>query len=516
MGAIVETSYGKVRGTEQGGVQVFRGIPFARPPLGALRFRPPQRPEAWTGVRDATVFGASASQNASALGPMLGFDIGETSEDCLFLNVWTPGVDGVRRPVLVWIHGGAFVMGSSSQTLYDGATLVRRGDVVVVTINYRLGAFGFLHLQELCGEALPSSGNAGIRDQIAALEWVRDNIAAFGGDPHKVTIFGESAGSISVATLLGTPRAQGLFHGAILQSGSANFVASRARASRVAEALLHELNIPPAEAHTLASVPADRILAAQQQVFLGQQSRGRPLPFVPVVDGDVLPRHPFDAVRDGLSKHVPMLIGTNLEEMKLFGLMDPQVRSLDEAGLVKRCERNISGCDATGVTHGRRAVETYRQVRAARGASTEPAELWFAIESDRSFRYPALRLAELQQAQQPQTYAYLFTWPSPLMDGILGSCHALDLPFVFGTFNDPMLGSFVGGGAAVGVLAERIQDAWIAFAHTGSPGHAGLGDWPAYDPERRATMLLDQECRVEHAPLEPERRFWEFWDGIIV
>ena len=500
MSAIVETSFGKLAGTERDGVRAFRGIPFARPPIGALRFQPPQRPSAWSGVRDAGAFGNSALQNPSALGP-IAFDVGPTDEDCLYLNVWTPAADGGRRPVLVWIHGGAFVLGSGAQRLYDGASLARRGDVVVVTINYRLGSFGFLNLRDAYGDAMPA-GNQGLLDQIAALEWVRDEIAAFGGDPANVTIFGESAGSISVATLLATPRVRGLFRRAILQSGSANFVASREQSARVADAVLHELELTATDLGKLRALPTQSLLDAQQQVSLRLQGKLRGLAFAPTIDGEVLPQSPFDAIRAGCAKDVSVLVGSNLDEMKLFGLMDPDARSLDEAALLRRCERSSPG-------HAARIVETYRRARAAREASVETPELWFAIESDRTFRYPAMRLAELQRAQQSDTYAYLFTWPSPFMDGLLGACHALELPFVFGTFTDPMMGRFAGNGAAASRLSERIQAAWLTFAHSGKPGHDGLGEWPAYDGSRRTTMILDADCRVEDAPLEAERNVWE-------
>jgi len=515
VGPIVETSYGKLQGVEEHGVRVFRGIPFAQPPVGARRFAPPQRHEPWAGVRAAARFGSAAPQNPSLLGPVLGLDLGDTSEDCLTLNVWTPAPDGGRRPVLVWIHGGAFVMGGGRQVLYDGQTLARRGDVVVVTINYRLGSLGFLQLDELTDGAIPATGNEGLLDQIGALEWVRDEIATFGGDPANVTLFGESAGSISVATLLGTPRARGLFHRAILQSGAANFVCSRSHARRAAESICTELGLDRRGAARLRDVPAAEILAAQQRAYLTMQGKLRGLPFAPVVDGVVLPEHPFTTIAGGLSTDVDVLVGTNLDEMKLFGLMDPQVRSLDADALVRRCERVIPGEDATGTTHGRRAVVTYRRTRAKRGQSVEPAELWFAIDSDRAFRYPAMRLAELQQAHQPHTYAYLFTWPSPFMEGVLGSCHALEIPFVFGTHGHPMITRFAGDGRAAERLAQDMQDAWIHFAHSGRPAVAGADDWPAYDPTHRATMLFGRDTHVEDAPYEEERRFWEFWDGVI-
>jgi len=565
---LVETRRGAVRGLAERGVAVFRGIPFARPPVGPLRFGPPAPPERWTGARDATRFGPAASQNGALIGPVMSLGIGDTREDCLYLNVWTPGADRRRRPVLVWIHGGAFVIGAGSQILYDGAALARRGDVVVVTINYRLGAFGFLRLRDRFGPRLPATGNEGLLDQVAALEWVRDEIEAFGGDPDRVTIFGESAGAMSCATLLAVPRARGLFHRVILQSGAANFVWPREIASRLADHVVDELGIASPEA--LRALPPERVLAVQRRFFMdlllgeehvlgalsptGQRvagamflglslarrrfdrlasplSRGlvdllkrrarrqgaawspamaplrplrtRGLPFQPVVDGDVLPTDPLRAIGEGVARHVPMLIGTNLDEAKLFAPLDPEASMLDEARLIVRCEETIGG------SLGRRAVEAYRAARAARGEKVEPAELWFAIETDRTMRHPAMALATLQAVHQPRTFAYLFTWPSPALGGMLGSCHALDLPFVFGTFAHPLLRPLVGRGPETRALAERIQDTWIAFARTGHPSHAGIGDWPGYDGVRRRTMVLDRRCRVESAPREPERAFWE-------
>jgi para-nitrobenzyl esterase len=573
MRAVVATSRGRLQGVEEQGVVVFRGIPFARAPVGPLRFQPPEPAAPWNGIRDARRFGPAAPQNAAEMGPLFRLGIGETAEDCLRLNVWTPAPDGARRPVLVWIHGGAFVLGAGSQLLYDGATLARRGDVVVVTINYRLGALGFLHLPTRLGGALRATGNEGLLDQIASLEWVRDEIASFGGDPGNVTIFGESAGSMSCATLLAAPRAQGLFHRAILQSGAANYVWPREVAAGVADAFLASLGAETPEA--LLTAPPERMLAAQRRVFVSlmlgedhllgdlpparqrligaaflglalarrplggaagaltrglvgllrrrQQARtarsspratpdglaglrARGLPFQPVVDGHVLPRPPLEAIQIGLARDVPLLVGTNRDEAKLFFFLDPEAGALDAAGLERRCVEILG-------SHAGRAVAVYRAARQARGESLEAAEVWSAIESDRTMRYPAMRLAEGQRAHQPRTYAYLFTWPSPFMGGLLGACHALELPFVFGTLGHPLLRPFAGKGPAAQVLAERIQDAWLAFARTGDPSHARIGEWPAYDATRRATMVLDRECRVELAPREPERAFWDSLPG---
>ncbi|MGH7367997.1 MAG: carboxylesterase/lipase family protein [Candidatus Rokuibacteriota bacterium] len=570
MDVLVETRRGAVRGVAENGLAVFRGLPFARPPVGPRRFRPPEPPEPWAGVREAARFGTSAAQNGALVGPLMSLGINRTGEDCLYLNVWTPGLDRARRPVLVWIHGGAFVLGSGSQMLYDGATLARRGDVVVVTINYRLGALGFLRLRDHFGPRLPATGNEGLLDQIAALEWVRDEIATFGGDPDNVTISGESAGAMSCATLLGVPRARGLFRRAILQSGAANYVWPRDTAARLADQMLAELGVGSPEA--LGAASPERLLAAQRRLFMdlmlgddhvlaalspaGQRvagalflglslarrrfgrvtaplSRGlagmlrqrgrrraapptsalaalralrtRGLPFQPVIDGDVVPGEPLAAIRDGAARDVPLLIGTNRDEARLFAPLDPEATTLDEAALLARGEEAIPG----GAEAARRAIAIYRDARRARGESVEPGDLWFAIESDRTMRHPAMRLAALQAAHQPETYTYLFTWPSPAMGGLFGSCHALELPFLFGTLEHPLLRPFTGKGPAANTLAAQIQDAWIAFARTGRPGHAGIGDWPAYDAARRRTMILDRRCRVEAAPREAERAFWD-------
>lgn len=510
-GVVVETAQGKVEGAARDGVRVFLGIPYARPPVGPLRLRPPQPMAPWAGVRPALAFGAGAPQSPSMMGRLLGIGFGEHDEDCLSLNVWTPACDGARRPVLVWLHGGGFVFGASNQPIYSGAPLARRGDAVVVSVNYRLGALGWLALPALAEEEGGVAGNLGLLDQIAALRWVRENVACFGGDPDNVTLFGESAGAMSVGTLLGTPAARGLFRRAILQSGAAHNASSPDVGAGVAHALLKEMGLAQDDLAGLRAAPVEALLAAQQRVLAELFGRMPGLPFQPVVDGDVLPRPPLEAVADGLSADVSILLGTNLEEWKIFGLGDPTLKTLDHDGLLERVERVVPGACDTGLRHAERAVATYRSAREGQHP-TEPADLFAAIEGDRIFRVPAVRLAEAARRHAPHVYKYLFTWRSPALGGLLGSCHALEIPFVFGTTDVPALRGFVGEGEGVGRLSGYMMDAWLSFARSGSPRAEGLGEWPAYDGERRATMLLGEACGAADAPHDAERAFW---DGLL-
>jgi para-nitrobenzyl esterase len=507
MRPIVETTSGRARGVLEDGVRVFRGIPYAAPVSGEGRWRAPRAPEPWAGVRDAALPGPAAPQAPGPTLALLGLLPEATAEDCLFLNVWAPDAAGSKRPVLVWLHGGGFTSGSGALPVYDGAALARAGGAVVVSLNYRLGALGFLHVGELAAREGGPPANFGLLDQIAALAWVRANAAAFGGDPRRVTLFGQSAGAMCAAALLAAPAARGLASRAILQSGAASNVHPTARALRVAAVFFEELGVAPADGRALRSAPLAAVLAAQARTIERLRGELEQPAFQPCVDGEVVPRPPLEAFAAGEAARVPLLLGTNLDEWKFYGLTDPKARALDEAGLLRRFGRGLPGADAAGRPWAARVVEAYREARAGR-ASVAPPELWFAVQTDRWFRFPAMRLAELHAAFAP-AFAYLFDWASPAFGGALGSCHTLEVPFVFGGDPDPRLRPFVGEGPEARALAARMQRSWLAFAHGDAPGGGELGPWPGYERGLRATMRLGLRPGLEHAPLEAERAFWD-------
>ncbi len=506
---IVTLPLGRLRGRLlDDGLLRFAGVPYAAPPVGPRRFRAPEPAEPWEGERDATRFGPFSWQDAGGLAALLGSSDPTCDEDCLTLNVTTPACDDGGRPVMVWIHGGGFTMGSAAIPWYDAGSFARRGDVVVVSVNYRLGALGFLHLGSIeGGDEYPTSGLNGILDQVAALRWVRDHIAAFGGDPDNVTVFGESAGGMSVATLLALPAASGLFHKAIAQSGAAHNTLPAHVAAEVTSTFMAELDVLGLDG-LLAAEPRD-LLAAQAAVgravmadpghLGGRGGLALAMPFQPV-SGGLLPDDPLGAIRDGSAAAVPLLTGTTLDEWNLFHLMSPG--GIDDPRLLERLDRMVGDSVHGG---GRTIADTYRVARP--GASAD--EVWCAVLTDWTFRIPAIRLAEAQVAHQPaRTFMYRFSWASTAFDGRLGSCHALEVPFMWNALDQPGAGLFLGDGPPPHALAEAMHDAWWHFARTGDPNHGGLPTWPAYDPVGRATLDFGDTIEVLHDPAPAERALW--------
>ncbi|QRK04380.1 carboxylesterase/lipase family protein [Archangium violaceum] len=497
---IVDTKSGQVRGALSEGIRVFKGIPYGGPTSGKNRFMPPVPPEPWSGVRDALEYGPRCAQR-SAIGTAVAREVVAAlvtpdnpaiSEDCLFVNVWTPGVaDGAKRPVMVWIHGGGFVEGSGSASLYDGTALSRRGDVVVVTLNHRLGALGYLYT----GGANTTSGNAGMLDIVAALQWVRDNIAAFGGDPGNVTIFGESGGGMKVTLMLAMPEAKGLFHKAISQSGALVRALQPEQAAAQAGLLMSELGVKPGDLEALQNLPVEKVLDAQAVVMKKNQGTFTfNSPFTPVADGRVLPGNPFDPAAPTVSAEVPLLIGTTRDEMTLFLFGLPGIMT---DGMARSGMGRLAG-DAKD-----RVFEHYR----GRMPDASAKDVLIAAGSD-MFRAPSLLVADRKVAQgAAPVYMYLFTWETPVLEGKLKATHALDIPFVFD--NADLVPSLTGKDPERFKLAEQMSSAWIAFARTGNPNHPGLPEWPAYTTEQRATLIFDLPARLENDPRHEERQLWQ-------
>jgi para-nitrobenzyl esterase len=403
---------------------------------------------------------------------------------------------------MVWIHGGGFTSGSGSVFLYRGGSLVRNGEVVVVTINYRLGALGFLGHRGVSHVGGPI-GNWGLHDQVAALTWVRENIAAFGGDPSNVTVFGESAGAFSIATLLGLPHASALFRRAIVQSGGVH-VHTLEQSEQAGERLASILGLAQCDRESLGEVPARDLVAATAEMAARRPDPGLvPLPFLPVVDEHFLPRHPLKTIEQGGTAGINLLIGTNRDELTLFGLSNPALLSLDEAGVRRWLQNAAPDVPAADV------MEAYLKTRSARSEPVSPPDIWIAAGTDIVFRWPSFQLAAAQLAGGGRAYMYLFEWESPALGGLLRSCHALELPFVFGAVDVPAVQMFSGTGPAVELLSRQMQDAWLSFARTGNPTHDGIDVWRGWDPAGRSTMIFGADTRMVDAPRDEELSLFE-------
>lgn len=500
MGSLeVETTGGRVRGARTGGTRVFRGIPYAASTAGASRWRPPAPPTSWAGVRDATVFAPVAPQvelRAEATGrraawldllypgygtPLEGRPM---SEDCCSLNLWTPEDDGAGRPVMVWLHGGRFQHGTAVEAMFHADRLVAREDVVVVSVGHRLGLLGYLGLGPLAGEDEASAGVAGMLDLVAALEWVRDNVAAFGGDPGNVTIFGQSGGGNKVSVLLAMPAAQGLFHKAIIQSGPGLRALDPDEGAEVALELCAALGVPSDAPERLRSVPLGALLEHEANLLrtagaFGDR-RASALAVKPVVEGHALPGHPYDPVAAPTAAGIPLLVGTVADEAACFVLGDPAYGpSLTSDDVAARLRPMLG--EATGAV-----LAAYEAVL----PELAPYRRFARILSDNAIRLPSLQLAERHQAAGGPTYLYRFGYETPVLDGVLGSCHSVEIPFVLGTIDRIPA---VGGRGDRAEVAERTGRAWASFARSGDPGARDGAPWPTFDPVRRTTMCIGNE-----------------------
>jgi para-nitrobenzyl esterase len=489
---LVETSYGPVRGLDDGRVTAWKGVRYAAPPIDDLRWRAPEPPQSWTAVADATGYGPVCPQPVD---PRIPIDLGAPQgEDCLTLNVWASSdtTAGDGKPVMVWVHGGAYILGSASQPLYDGRALTGGGEAIVVTVNYRIGGLGFLDLTEFDTPRRRFDSNLGLRDVLAALRWVRDNIAAFGGDPDRVTLFGESAGAGIITTLLTSPAAEGLFSAAIAQSSPATSVYDVTRAHGITRLVLDKLGMTASDIDRLRDVPTDVIVAAATDVFYDVPVRNPgTLAFAPIVDGDIVPDYPVKLAREGRSHAVPLIIGTNKHEAALFKWMKSPLMPITPEAINAMFTEIAAEQPTLELPTEDKIGTAYAGLRGkARG---------MGVARDVGFRMPSVWLAEGHSAVAP-VYLYRFDFATPMLKLLrIAAAHATELPFVWGNLvTGPKDPTFKLGGLKTGaVVSERIRTRWLNFACHGKPtGLPGEPEWPPYTEPDRACLLIDRQDAV--------------------
>lgn len=491
-GATVKTTDGSVRGLVREDIQQFWDLPYGASTAGANRFMPPQPPAKWTGVRDHFTVGTRCFQQPGVGEPapvVLAMNRLETeSEDCLRLNVFTPGADNKARPVMVWMHGGGFASGSGNYLIYDGTLLAKKEDVVVVSVTHRLNLFGFLHLADLGGDEWRGGTNAGVQDLVTALQWVKDNIAAFGGDPDRVTIFGQSGGGGKTTTVMAMPSAKGLFHRSIAQSGSAIRGTSASDATAATEKFLAKLGIEKNQLARLRELTPQQL----QQAYYSEPAIAG-LAGGPVIDGSIIPRNQWDPTAPEYSANVPLMAGSTATEN---GWLGPPAFDMEAAEMQNQFNRLV-GNDAT---KGEALLALYRQ----RYPDVRNRMLWLLAESDNTRRRNAQLLCKLKQAQAAApAYLYYFNWYSPVHDNRMGSYHTLDIPFVFN--NVDVAASMTGAGPDRYQLAHVMSAAWAAFARTGNPDHADMPNWPTFNANDYPTMVFGTSTEVQNDPNRTER-----------
>ncbi|MCE5291073.1 MAG: carboxylesterase/lipase family protein [Nocardiaceae bacterium] len=499
---VVITEHGPVGGERAAGAVVFKSIPYAAPLEPSNRFLKPQPPEPWTAVKDCTKHRDIAPQMMGKLIPLDG-EL-NPGPDCLWLNVWTPEIDDKRRPVMVWVHGGAYCLGTAAQGVYDGRHLAVTGDVVIVVLNFRIGALGFVDLSAFSTPDCEFVPNLGLHDILAGLRWVRDNIAAFGGDPDQVTIFGESAGGGCVTTLMVSPPAEGLFHRAIAQSSPASAVFGPERAELVARRFLAMLDVEPENARELCNLPL-QTLAEAADTLAEEFPAANPgvLGVSPVVDGDIVPRYPIAAYQKGLSHRIPLIIGTNADEASLFKFIKSQIMPVTPEAVNTMLEGIAKEHPTFSPERIAEIVAAYPDMDRAKGA--------MAISRDAGFRMPTIWLAEAHSRHSP-TFLYRFDYATPILKAArLGATHATELPYVFGNFGtvkfDPTF--WLGGRQVADQIAGRIQRRWLAFARYGVPAALDASKhWAPYDERKRLTLLIDAVDTLVSDPDEELRKTW--------